>query len=287
VIDALIQTLLFSPTGLHFSQVKVLSIPLHLLVLEFVWQLWEIVHIYIYIYISFAKYGFYGFMFFMFSWMYSNLCLEEAYMLVCYLIDKIGLDSTGGKYNLLLHLIMQCGRLSVFHSVKLLFVHWVHTCGLLCPLQLRWMPNEKCDQFRSGLLSNKSLALYFTKECSAENVIKNFGLPMLSRNCILTLYFFSDLAKLMSGIAWTILSRISSLHNNCCCEPTHFVYYHCCHQRNCELFNLHAFFCYRGTDNELKIWGLCVVPPTSPSWNTESPNQHQTHRSVKRMKSAR
>jgi hypothetical protein len=112
-------------------------------------------------------------------------------------------------------------------------------------------------------------------------------LPMLSRNCILTLYFFSDFAKLMSGIAWTILSRISSLRNNCCCEPSHFVYYHCCHQRNCELLNLHAFFCYRGTDNEHKIWGLCVIPPTSPSWNTESPNQHQTHRSVKRMKSAR
>lgn len=77
-------------------------------------------------------------MFFMFSWIYSNLCLEEAYMLVCYLVDKIGLDSAGVKYNLLLHLIMQCGRLSVFHSIKLLFVHWVPTCGLLCPsLQLR------------------------------------------------------------------------------------------------------------------------------------------------------
>jgi hypothetical protein len=77
-------------------------------------------------------------MFFMFSWIYSNLCLEEAYMLVCYLVDKIGLDSAGVKYNLLLHLIMQCGRLSIFHSIKLLFVHWVPTCGLLCPsLQLR------------------------------------------------------------------------------------------------------------------------------------------------------
>jgi hypothetical protein len=63
-------------------------------------------------------------------------------------------------------------------------------------------------------------------------------LPLLSRNCILTLYFFSDLAKLMSGITWTILSRISSLHNNCCCEPTHFVYYHSCDQRNCELVKL-------------------------------------------------
>jgi hypothetical protein len=47
---------------------------------------------------------------------------------------------------------------------------------------------------------------------------------------------------LMSSITWTILSRISSLHNNFCCEPTHFVYYHCCHQRHCELLNLHAFF---------------------------------------------
>lgn len=56
----------------------------------------------------------------------------------CYLVQKIGLDSAGVKYNLLLHLILQCGRLSVFHSIKLLFVHWVPTCGLLCPsLQLR------------------------------------------------------------------------------------------------------------------------------------------------------
>lgn len=242
-----------------------------------------------YIYISFAKYRFYGFMFSMFSWTYSNLCLEEAYVLVCYLVDKIGLDSAGVKYNLLLHLIMQCGRLSVFHSIKLLFVHWVPTCGLLSPsLQLRWMPNEKCDQFRSWLLSNKSLALYFTKECSAENVIKNFGLPMLSRNCILTLYFFSDkLTNWCQASHEPFCLEISSLHNNCCCESTDFVYYHCCHQRNCELLNLHAFSCYRGTDNELKIWGLCVIPPTSPSWNTESPNQHQMHRSVKRMKSAR